>query len=62
MVTLPLYSEMNIRMLIDNKLEEKRGIPFRVEKTKSVIHILNDDRIVLWNPFTVVARSSYGGP
>ena len=26
-------------MLIVNKLEEKRGIPFRVEKTKSVIHI-----------------------
>ena len=34
MVTLPLYSEMNIRMLIViNKLEEKHAIPFRVEKT-----------------------------
>ena len=39
MVTLPLYSEMKIRMLIVDKLEEKLGIPFRVEKTKSVIHI-----------------------
>ena len=34
MVTLALYSEMNIRMLIVNKLEEKHAIPFRVEKTK----------------------------
>ena len=39
MVTHPLCSTMNTRMFIVNILEEKLGMPFRVERTKSVIHL-----------------------